>query len=80
MRSLYFSMLLLMAVAMQAQPSAIHLIPQPVDIQTSTGAYTLTKATTIGYNKAARVIEILEKRGIITAQIGTKPREILKQL
>jgi S-DNA-T family DNA segregation ATPase FtsK/SpoIIIE len=34
----------------------------------------------IGYNKAARVIEILEKRGIITPQIGTKPREILKQL
>lgn len=34
----------------------------------------------IGYNKAARVIEILEKRGIISAQIGSKPREILKQL
>ncbi len=53
MRSLCFSMLLLMAVAMQAQPSAIHLIPQPVDIQASTGTYTLTKATTIGYNKTA---------------------------
>ncbi|WCL48397.1 FtsK/SpoIIIE family DNA translocase [Leptospira sp. GIMC2001] len=34
----------------------------------------------IGYNKAARVIEALEKRGIISPQIGTKPREILKSL
>ena len=64
MRSLYFSMLLLMAVAVQAQQSAIHLIPQPVDIQTSTGAYTLTKATTIGYNKAAAgpVAEMLSQK------------------
>lgn len=34
----------------------------------------------IGYNKAARIIEILEKRGIISPQIGTKPREILKAI
>ncbi|MBR5080444.1 MAG: DNA translocase FtsK [Victivallales bacterium] len=31
----------------------------------------------IGYNKAASVIEILEKRNIIGPQIGTAPREIL---
>ncbi|MCC5813361.1 MAG: DNA translocase FtsK 4TM domain-containing protein [Leptospira sp.] len=34
----------------------------------------------IGYNKAARIIDILEKRGIISPQIGTKPREILKPI
>jgi S-DNA-T family DNA segregation ATPase FtsK/SpoIIIE len=34
----------------------------------------------IGYNRAANVIEILEKRGIISPQIGSKPREILKTL
>jgi S-DNA-T family DNA segregation ATPase FtsK/SpoIIIE len=34
----------------------------------------------IGYNKAARIIDILEKRGIISAHIGTKPREILKSI
>lgn len=34
----------------------------------------------IGYNKAARIIDILEKRGIVSPQIGTKPREILKPI
>jgi len=34
----------------------------------------------IGYNKAARIIEILEKRGVVSPQIGTKPREILKSI
>ena len=31
----------------------------------------------IGYNRAARLIEIMEHEGIIGPQIGTKPREIL---
>lgn len=34
----------------------------------------------IGYNKAARIIDILEKRGIVSPQVGQKPREILKTL
>jgi len=33
----------------------------------------------IGYNKAATLIEMLEKRGIIGPQIGTAPREIIAQ-
>ena len=33
----------------------------------------------IGYNKAATLIETLEKRGIIGPQIGTAPREIIAQ-
>ena len=32
----------------------------------------------IGYNRAARVIELMEERGYIGPQIGSKPREILK--
>jgi DNA segregation ATPase FtsK/SpoIIIE, S-DNA-T family len=31
----------------------------------------------IGYNRAARLIEIMEHEGIIGPQVGTKPREIL---
>jgi DNA segregation ATPase FtsK/SpoIIIE, S-DNA-T family len=31
----------------------------------------------IGYNRAARLIEIMEKEGIVGPQIGSKPREIL---
>ena len=33
----------------------------------------------IGYNKAATLIEALEKRGVIGPQIGTAPREIIAQ-
>ena len=31
----------------------------------------------IGYNRAALIIEELEKRGVVGPQIGTSPREIL---
>ncbi|MGM8213386.1 DNA translocase FtsK [Virgibacillus sp. W0430] len=31
----------------------------------------------VGYNRAARLIDVLENKGIISAQNGTKPREIL---
>ena len=31
----------------------------------------------LGYNRAARLIDMLEKRGVIGPQIGSKPREIL---
>ena len=30
-----------------------------------------------GYNRAARVIDLLEERGIIGPQNGSKPREVL---
>jgi hexosaminidase len=35
-----------------AQKATLNLIPQPVEVQQATGAYALTKSTTIGYNKA----------------------------
>jgi S-DNA-T family DNA segregation ATPase FtsK/SpoIIIE len=31
----------------------------------------------IGYNRAARLIEMMEHEGIVGPQIGSKPREIL---
>ena len=31
----------------------------------------------LGYNRAARLIDILEERGIIGPQRGSKPREVL---
>jgi len=37
----------------------------------------LQRRLRIGYNKAATIIEILEKRNIVGPQIGTIPREIL---
>lgn len=34
----------------------------------------------LGYNRAARMIDLLEERGIIGAQNGSKPREVLVKL
>ncbi len=34
----------------------------------------------LGYNRAARIIDLLEERGIIGAQNGSKPREVLVKL
>ena len=31
----------------------------------------------IGYNRAARIVDLLEERGIIGPQNGSKPREVL---
>ena len=33
----------------------------------------------IGYGRAARLIDIMEKDGIVGAADGTKPREVLKK-
>lgn len=38
----------------------------------------LQRRMRIGYNKAARLIEMLEDKGYIGPQIGSKPREILR--
>ena len=34
----------------------------------------------LGYNRAARIIDLLEERGIIGPQQGSKPREVLVKL
>ncbi len=34
----------------------------------------------LGYNRAARIIDLLEERGIIGPQNGSKPREVLVTL
>ena len=34
----------------------------------------------LGYNRAARIIDLLEERGIIGPQNGSKPREVLVSL
>jgi len=38
----------------------------------------LQRRMRIGYNKAARIMELMEQRGYVSPQIGSKPREILK--
>ena len=34
----------------------------------------------LGYNRAARIVDILEERGIIGPQNGSKPREVLVKM
>ena len=34
----------------------------------------------IGYNRAARLVDLLEERGIIGPQNGSKPREVLVKI
>jgi len=39
---------------------------------------TLQRRLRIGYGRAARLIDIMEKDGIVVSADGTKPREVLK--
>ncbi len=51
-----------------------------VDFAISTGkisASLIQRKYRIGYNRAARVIDLLEERGVIGAANGSKPREVL---
>ena len=34
----------------------------------------------LGYNRAARIMDLLEERGIVGPQNGSKPREVLVKL
>jgi S-DNA-T family DNA segregation ATPase FtsK/SpoIIIE len=34
----------------------------------------------IGYNRAARIIELMEERGVVGPENGSSPREILQDL
>ena len=50
-----------------------HLLPSLVKISASL----IQRKYRIGYNRAARIIDLLEERGIIGPQNGSKPREVL---
>ena len=54
-----------------------------VDFAVSTGkisASLIQRKFRLGYNRAARIIDLLEERGIIGPQNGSKPREVLVSL
>lgn len=52
MKKLSLFLFLTAMTMLKAQNNAINLIPQPVEIKTTTGSYTLTSASTISYDKA----------------------------
>ncbi len=56
---------------------------QVVEFAISTGkvsASLLQRRFRLGYNRAARIVDLLEERGIIGPQNGSKPREVLVKL
>ena len=59
------------------------LLPDAMKVlQTTKRASTsmLQRRLRIGYNRAARIMEILEDRGIVGPENGAQPREILTDL
>ena len=59
------------------------MLPQAIDVLRSTkraSTSMLQRRLRIGYNRAARLMEILEDRGIVGPENGSSPREILVDL
>lgn len=59
------------------------LYDEIVEFAISTGkisASLLQRRFRLGYNRAARIVDLLEERGIIGPQNGSKPREVLVKL
>ena len=59
------------------------LLPDAIDVLRSTkraSTSMLQRRLRIGYNRAARLMEVLEDRGIVGPENGSSPREILVDL
>jgi S-DNA-T family DNA segregation ATPase FtsK/SpoIIIE len=59
------------------------LVPAALDVLKATkraSTSMLQRRLKIGYNRAARIMEILESKGIVGPENGSSPREILKDL
>jgi S-DNA-T family DNA segregation ATPase FtsK/SpoIIIE len=59
------------------------LLPDAIDVLRSTkraSTSMLQRRLRIGYNRAARLMEVLEERGIVGPENGSSPREILVDL
>ncbi|OYV47974.1 MAG: hypothetical protein B7X06_02230 [Verrucomicrobia bacterium 21-51-4] len=59
------------------------MVPQALDVLRSTkraSTSMLQRRLRIGYNRAARIMELLEDQGIVGPENGAQPREILRDL
>ena len=52
MKNFLLFFLVMIFAAVQAQNSALNLIPQPVEVKLEKGSFSLTKSTAIGFNKS----------------------------
>ncbi len=66
-----------------AEESDDKLVPDAIEVIRATkraSTSMLQRRLRIGYNRAARIMEMLEEKGIVGPENGAQPREILKDL
>jgi S-DNA-T family DNA segregation ATPase FtsK/SpoIIIE len=68
---------LLLEVEQEAEDELLIDVMKFVVMENQASTSLLQRRFRIGYNRAARLIDSLEQRGIISGQNGSKPREIL---
>ena len=71
------------ATGIDGGEEADELLPDAIDVLRSTkraSTSMLQRRLRIGYNRAARLMEVLEDRGIVGPENGSSPREILVDL
>jgi hexosaminidase len=64
MKNFLLFFLVMIIAAVQAQNSAMNLIPQPVEVKLEKGSFSLTKSTSIGFNKpeSREIAEMLARK------------------
>ncbi len=72
----FIFLLTLLVSAVNAQNTPIHLIPQPVEVKPAAGAFVLTKASTITYDKpeAAPIADMLAQKLTVPTGFALKAK------
>ncbi len=63
-----------------SDPDEDHIYDEAVDFAIQAGkisASLLQRKFRLGFNRAARIMDMMEERGIVGPQEGSKPREVL---
>ena len=80
MKKLFLFLLFCSLTAVYGQKPALQLIPQPVEIQQSDGNYSLTKASTIGFDNPEnrKIAEMLSQKLNVPTGFSIKPEQNTK--
>ena len=80
MKKLFYFLLFCSLTGVYGQKPALQLIPQPVEIQQSDGNYSLTKASTIGFDnpESRKIAEMLSQKLNVPTGFSIKPEQNTK--